>query len=100
MLNMAVKLSLYLITTVIRNVICIMFCIGMGHIPVHSKLLLEKGYIAINEKFDKLITSLRTAVAVENTLDKEAVNFATEHKPMLAHLHMLINKEYLAIPRV
>jgi hypothetical protein len=27
------------------------------------------------------------------------VNFATEHKQMLAHLHMLINKEYLAIPK-
>jgi hypothetical protein len=26
------------------------------------------------------------------------INFATEHKSMLAHLHMLINKEYLAIP--
>jgi hypothetical protein len=26
------------------------------------------------------------------------VNFATEHKSMLAHLHMLVNKEYLAIP--
>ena len=26
------------------------------------------------------------------------VNFTTEHKQMLAHLHMLINKEYLAIP--
>jgi hypothetical protein len=25
------------------------------------------------------------------------VNFATEHKQMLAHLHMLINKEYLAV---
>jgi hypothetical protein len=24
------------------------------------------------------------------------VKFATEHKQMLAHLHMLINKEYLA----
>ena len=41
----------------------------------HSKLLLEKGYIAINEKFDKLVTSLRTAVAVENTLDKEATSY-------------------------
>lgn len=41
----------------------------------HSKLLLEKGYIAINEKFDKLITSLRTAVATENTLDKEATSY-------------------------
>jgi hypothetical protein len=27
------------------------------------------------------------------------VNFGTEHKQMLAHLHMLINKEYLAIPK-
>jgi hypothetical protein len=27
------------------------------------------------------------------------VNFMTEHKQMLAHLHMLINKEYLAIPK-
>ena len=26
------------------------------------------------------------------------VNFATEHKQMLTHLHMLVNKEYLAIP--
>ena len=26
------------------------------------------------------------------------VNFATDHKNMLSHLHMLINKEYLAIP--
>ena len=26
------------------------------------------------------------------------VNFATEQKQMLAHLHMLVNKEYLAIP--
>lgn len=41
----------------------------------HSKLLLEKGDITINEKFDKLVTSLRTAVAVENTLDKEATSY-------------------------
>ena len=27
------------------------------------------------------------------------VNFSIEHKQMLAHLHMLINKEYLAIPK-
>ena len=27
------------------------------------------------------------------------VNFATEHKQMLVHVHMLINKEYLAIPK-
>ena len=27
------------------------------------------------------------------------VNFATEHKQMLAHLSMLISKSYLAIPK-
>jgi hypothetical protein len=27
------------------------------------------------------------------------VNFSTEHKQMLTHLHMLVNKEYLAIPK-
>jgi hypothetical protein len=27
-----------------------------------------------------------------------ALNFATEHKQMLSHLHMLVNKEFLAIP--
>jgi hypothetical protein len=27
------------------------------------------------------------------------VNFATEHKNMLSHLHMLISNEYLAIPK-
>ena len=26
------------------------------------------------------------------------VNFSTEHKTMLSHLYMLVNKEYLAIP--
>ena len=25
------------------------------------------------------------------------VNFNTEHKQMLSHLHMLVNKEYLAV---
>ena len=35
----------------------------------HCKLLLEQGYITINPTFDKLITSLRTAVAEENILD-------------------------------
>ena len=27
------------------------------------------------------------------------VNFSTDHKQMLAYLHILINKEYLAIPK-
>jgi hypothetical protein len=40
------------------------------------KLSLEKGYIAINPAFDKLIISLRTAVAEENTLDKESTSYS------------------------
>ena len=32
----------------------------------HCKMLLERGYIAINPAFDKLVISLRTAVAGEN----------------------------------
>ena len=39
-------------------------------------MLLERGYIAINPAFDKLITSLRAAVAEENILDKETTSYA------------------------
>jgi hypothetical protein len=35
-----------------------------------------QGYVAINPAFDKLITSLRTAVAEENILDKESTSYA------------------------
>jgi hypothetical protein len=42
----------------------------------HCKMLLERGYVAINPSFDKLITSLRTAVAEENILDKESTSYA------------------------
>src|ERR1051326_3524685 len=41
----------------------------------HCKMMLEKSYIAINPIFDKLITSLRTAIAEENSLDKEATSY-------------------------
>ena len=37
----------------------------------HCKMSFERGYIAINPDFDESITSLRTAVAEEYTLDKE-----------------------------
>jgi hypothetical protein len=42
----------------------------------HCKMTLEKECIAINPVFDKLITSLRTAVAEENILDKESTLYA------------------------
>ena len=44
----------------------------------HCKMLLERdgGKIAINpDEFDKLITSLRTAVDNDGTLDKEATSY-------------------------
>jgi len=43
----------------------------------HCKMILENegGRIAINPKFDKLITSLRTAVDVDGTLDKESTSY-------------------------
>jgi hypothetical protein len=40
------------------------------------KMLLEKGHIAINPVFDKLIISLTTAVAEENILDKESTSYS------------------------
>jgi hypothetical protein len=44
----------------------------------HCKMILEQepGKIAINlDKFDKLITALRTAVYNDGTLDKEATSY-------------------------
>jgi hypothetical protein len=44
----------------------------------HCKMILENdgGHIAINpDKFDKLITALRTAVDNDGTLDKEATSY-------------------------
>ncbi|MFL6472994.1 MAG: hypothetical protein ACJ71H_19345 [Nitrososphaeraceae archaeon] len=44
----------------------------------HCKIILENdgGRIAINpDKFDKLITALRTAVDIDGTLDKEATSY-------------------------
>ena len=43
----------------------------------NCKMLLERdgGYIAINPKFDELITSLRPAVENDDMLDKEATSY-------------------------
>ena len=42
----------------------------------HCKMLLERGYLAINPAFDKLIISLRSAVAEENIRDKESTSYS------------------------
>lgn len=41
----------------------------------HLHLMISKGYLAIPEKHDKLIKSLRTAYAKEPTLDKEQTSY-------------------------
>ena len=41
----------------------------------HCKMLLEDGCIAINPVFDKLVTSLRTAIEDNGMLDKEATSY-------------------------
>jgi hypothetical protein len=48
---------------------------GYKEILGHCKMLFESGYIAINPAFDKLITSLRTAVGEENILNKESTSY-------------------------
>lgn len=40
----------------------------------YCKMLLEDGYIAINPVFDKLVTSLRTAIEDNGILDKESTS--------------------------
>ena len=42
----------------------------------HLYLLINKGYLAIPEKYDKLITSLRTPQAKEYSLDKEQTSYS------------------------
>ena len=41
----------------------------------HAKMIFEKGYVSINTRHDKLITSLRTAVENEGVLDKEVTSY-------------------------
>jgi hypothetical protein len=41
----------------------------------HLYLLINKGYLAIPEKYNKLIVSLRTAYAKEYSLDKENTSY-------------------------
>jgi hypothetical protein len=41
----------------------------------HLHLLINKEYLAIPQQYDKLILSLRTAIANEYTLDKEATSY-------------------------
>jgi hypothetical protein len=41
----------------------------------HSKFILENKYLLVHPKFDKLIISLRTAIATDGILDKQQTSF-------------------------
>jgi hypothetical protein len=56
------------------QVIPINFNIEHKQMLGHTKMIFEKGYVSINPKHDKLITSLRTAVENEGVLDKEVTS--------------------------
>ena len=59
-------------------IVPIHFCKEHKQMLAHAKKVLEynSGSIGINQKFDKLITSLRTTVENgEGLLDKEATNY-------------------------
>ena len=48
--------------------------------------------------FDESLSWASNAVSPE-LMKIIPVNFQTEHKSMLSHLHVIINKKYLAIPK-
>ena len=57
------------------TVIPVSFNVGHKEMLGHAKMILVKGQVAINPAFDQLITSLRTAIAEENSVDKEATSY-------------------------
>lgn len=58
------------------RVIPVMFNKEHRSMLANCKLMLEKGYIEINPKFDRLVTALRTAVEKgEGSLDKESTSY-------------------------
>jgi hypothetical protein len=60
------------------RIIPVPFSINHAKMLQHLKLLIDEGFIAIHPRFEKLITSLRTAVATEYKLDKSGKT--TQHR--------------------
>jgi hypothetical protein len=58
-----------------NHIIPVAFSTNHKQMLSHLHLMATKGLLAIDPKFDKLITSLRTAWADELTLNKEATSF-------------------------
>ena len=60
-----------------RMIVCpINFSQKHREMLMHTKLLFERHSIAINAKFNKLITSLKTAVENDGSLDKETTSYS------------------------
>jgi hypothetical protein len=58
------------------TVIPVNFSSQSNYVLGHTKMLLEGGLMTIHpQRFDKLITSLRTAVENNGKLDKEATSY-------------------------
>lgn len=67
----------------------------------NCKLLMERngGYISVNPKFTKLITSLTTAVEEDGNLDKEATSYDVFDAFRLALKHFYVAPTYKEIER-
>jgi hypothetical protein len=59
----------------------------------HLHLLINKGYLAIPKEYDKLILSLRTTIASEYTLDKDATNYDDLLDTFHLSLRLVSNKD-------
>ena len=63
------------------KIVPIAFSVEGAHMLQHAKYLMEEteedgsSLIAIDKRFDKLITGLRTAIANEYKLDKEVTSY-------------------------
>jgi hypothetical protein len=57
------------------NIVPVNFSTEAKDLLGHLKFLTDSGLLAINPRFGKLITAMRTAVAVENKLDKQATSY-------------------------
>jgi hypothetical protein len=58
-----------------NRVLPVNFMIDHKQMLTHLHLLINKEYLAIPQQYDKLILALRTAIANEYTLDKEATSY-------------------------
>jgi hypothetical protein len=58
-----------------QEIVPISFSAEHKQLLSHLYIMINKGYLAIPEKFDKLIISLRTAQANEYTLDKKQTSY-------------------------